>query len=109
MQQRQGRPRKGTFNPDDSLHVKHTKLGIWDFYEEITPGLENVPGGTFFEQLNEFRLGSVYVMRLLKDLARLRNCWFMLVVYAVCMGVLSLLPALALWYSGKLLHIVRLS
>lgn len=107
MQRRQWRARKGTFNPEDVRRVKHSKIGVWDLYEEITPELENVPGRTFFEQLNELKLGRTYVVRMLKDLASLRNCWFVLGAYAACMGVLSLLPALGLWYSGQLLQIVR--
>ena len=107
MKKRQGRPRKGNFNPDDERRVKHSKIGVWDVYEEIAPELESLPGASFLDHLNELRLGSKYVFRMLKDLTGLRNCWFVLSVYAVCMVALSLLPAVALWYSGQLLQIVR--
>lgn len=100
---------KGKFNPDDKHRVKHSKIGVWDFYQEIFPDVENIPGGTFLEQLNEFKLGSRYVLRMLKDISQLRNCWTAMALYAACTGVLSLLPALALWYSGRLLQIVSVS
>lgn len=36
--------RKGVFNPEDATQVKHTKLGVWDLYEEKEPELANIPG-----------------------------------------------------------------
>ena len=42
---------KGTFDPEDSLRVKHTQIGVWDLYEEIQPELQHVPGATKLEQL----------------------------------------------------------
>ncbi|KAL5535096.1 hypothetical protein ACEPAF_3189 [Sanghuangporus sanghuang] len=104
---RQWTSSKGTFNPDDEQRVKHTKIGVWDLYEEITPELKNVPGGAKLEQLNEMKQSIPYIWRMLQDLSGLKNCWLALALYVACTVVLSLLPAVALWYSGQMLRIVE--
>ena len=99
---------KGAFDPDDAKRVKHSKSGVWDLYEEITPELKNIPGGAKLEHLNELRQGLPYVWRMLKDLGNLKNCWFVLSTYLICSVILSLLPAAALWYSGQMIKIVSI-
>lgn len=103
---RQWTSSKGTFDPEDASRVKRTKIGVWDLYEEITPELKNVPGASKIEQLFEIRQSLPYVWRMLKDVGGLKNCWFLLVSYVIVTLVAALLPAVALWYSGQLLHIV---
>ncbi|THH11373.1 hypothetical protein EW145_g713 [Phellinidium pouzarii] len=98
---------KGTFDPDDARRVKHTRVGVWDLYEEISPELKDVPGSAKLEQFNGIKQSLPYVWRMLKDLGRLRSCWLLLVSYASITALLSLLPAVALWYSGQMLKIVE--
>ena len=97
---------KGTFNPDDAQRVKHTKLGVWDLYEETTPELKHVPGAAKLEQLNEMKQSIPYIWRMLKDLGSLKHCWLVLAHYISCTIILALLPAITLWYSGQMLQIV---
>ena len=97
---------KGTFDPEDSLRVKHTQIGVWDLYEEIQPELQHVPGATKLEQLHDIKQSLPYVWRMLKDIGSLKNCWMLLISYALVTVTLSLLPAVGLWYSGQLLKIV---
>jgi hypothetical protein len=33
---------EGTFDPEDTQKVKHTRIGIWDLYEEVTNFLETL-------------------------------------------------------------------
>lgn len=97
---------KTAFDPNDRKRVKHKKLGIWDYYEEVSPELEKVPGGRRLEQLNALRQSLPYVWFMLKDLSSLRSTWIILPFYAVISLVMSFLPAVTLWYSGQLLKIV---
>ncbi|KAF9014908.1 P-loop containing nucleoside triphosphate hydrolase protein [Cyathus striatus] len=104
---RQRLNRKGTFNPDDTGSVKHSRIGVWDLYEDKQTQLPHVPGASrlesYFEVINSFP----YVWRMIKDIGSIRSCWLLLSVYLLVEFVASLVPALSLWYSGQLLKIVQ--
>ncbi|EMD41302.1 hypothetical protein CERSUDRAFT_109898 [Gelatoporia subvermispora B] len=97
----------GTFDPEDRSRVKHTKVGVWDLYEEIPRELEHVPGASRIEQILEIKQNSPYLWRMMKDIASIRSCWFLLCTYALVHFILSLLPAVNLWFSGQMLTIVQ--
>ena len=103
---RGNRAREGTFDPEDAKHVKHTKLGVWDLYQEKAPNLARIPGATRAELYLEMCQSFPFVWRMLKDIGRIRSCWFMLGIYTSMVVLGSLVPALSLWYSGQLLKIV---
>lgn len=88
---------KGTFDPDDAKRVKHTRLGVWDLYEEIHPEFQRIPGSSKLEQYSEVVRSFPYVWRMIKDVGSLKNCWFLLAAYLVITVVSSLIPAVALW------------
>src|ERR1700722_6541326 len=98
---------KDNFDPDDTNHVKHTKLGVWDLYEEKQPELARIPGAAGVEQYLEMYQSLPFVWRMLKDLGQIKNCWIMLFFYLLVVLLASLVPAVSLWYSGQLLKIVR--
>lgn len=100
---------KGTFDPEDIKHVDHTKLGVWDFYQERKPRLERIPGASRAESYLEMYQSIPYVYRMIKDIGSIRSCWIMLSTYFLLVVLESLIPALSLWYSGQLLKIVSLS
>jgi hypothetical protein len=101
---------KGTFNPDDAQHVKHTKFGVWDFYQERSK-LAHIPGAAkaepYLEMYQEIYQSLPFVWRMLKELGQIRSCWTMLFIYLLVVLLASLVPAVSLWYSGQLLKIVR--
>ncbi|KAI3619668.1 abc transporter related protein [Moniliophthora roreri] len=102
-------PRKGNFNPEDEKNVKHTKIGVWDLYEEKQPELERVP---LLKRLNVEHYLEMYntlpfVWRMMKDIGSMRSCWFYMGAFLLVELVSSLIPALSLWYSGQLLQIVQ--
>ncbi|TFK38612.1 P-loop containing nucleoside triphosphate hydrolase protein [Crucibulum laeve] len=105
--QRQRLNRKGTFDPTDASTVKHSHIGVWDLYEDIQPEFARVPGASRFESLFEMANALPYVWRMMKDIGSIRACWFLLSIYLAIEFVASLLPAVALWYSGQLLKIVQ--
>lgn len=92
---------RGTFDINDEKRVKHTKIGVWDLYEEqLSQSLliSSLPG---IEALEDYLRGFQnvsYVWMMVKDIASIRGCWLLLVLYAAVDIVSSLIPALALWW-----------
>ncbi|KAI0668740.1 P-loop containing nucleoside triphosphate hydrolase protein [Trametes maxima] len=99
--------RKGTFDPADTHRVKHTRIGVWDLYEELNPDLEHVPGATWLEKVLEAYACLPYLVRMLKDILSIRSCWLLLVSYLAADFLHSLIPAASLWYSGQLIAILQ--
>lgn len=89
--------RKGSFNPDDRKNVRHTKIGVWDLYEEINPELARIPGSSRLETYMELLQGLPYVWRMLKDIGGIKDCWTLLGIYLLLEVAISLIPAVILW------------
>ncbi|KZT68757.1 P-loop containing nucleoside triphosphate hydrolase protein [Daedalea quercina L-15889] len=106
-QHRQSR-RTGTFDPEDAKRVRHTRIGVWDFYEEKQPILGwNIPGTSTLEHYLEVTRSLPYVWRMMQDISNIRNCWMLIILYITVELTQSLIPAASLWYSGQLLTIVQ--
>lgn len=88
--------RKGTFDPEDKTRVKHSRIGVWDLYEEITPRLGFV-GWPTLQPLFDIIENVPYVCRMITDVASIRECNILLLAYLTVEFVASLLPALSLW------------
>ena len=93
------------FDPTNQQRVKHTRIGVWDLYEDNTasPSTPKWPGWKSYARVMQ---ALPYVWRMIRDIAAIRECWFLLAAYLVVELVASLIPALALSYSGQLLTIV---
>ncbi|KAJ6573835.1 P-loop containing nucleoside triphosphate hydrolase protein [Mycena vulgaris] len=103
-------PDEGTFNPEDVQNVRHTKLGIWDLYEQIEPKLKMVPWSlrAKMETYHEMKGSFPYVVRMYKDIGSIgRTCYLLFGGYVLITVLLALIPAIELWYSGLLLKIVQ--
>lgn len=93
---------RGSFNPEDENAVKHTKVGVWDLYEEKPP-LVHLSWTAYFgmdttlEQLLEARNCLPFVWRMMMDIGSIRACWMHLMMYLGLEMLLSLIPALSLW------------
>lgn len=88
--------RKGTFDTEDRSRVKHSRIGVWDLYEEITPRLGPI-GWPTFQPVYDIVENIPYVWRMIVDVASIRECNILLFAYLVIELVASLLPALSLW------------
>lgn len=88
--------KKGKFDPTDTANVRHTKIGVWDLYEEKT-GLENIPGSSWIESYWEALKTLPFVWRMIKDISSIRICSFYLSLYLVVQLVQALIPAVTLW------------
>ena len=90
--------RPGTFDPSDRTRVKHTKISVWDLYEEIDPARAHVPGASYAERAFEAHACLPYLARMIRDVLAIWSCWFLLAAYAIAEGGQALLPAASLWY-----------
>ncbi|KAJ6573847.1 hypothetical protein DFH09DRAFT_1276918 [Mycena vulgaris] len=98
------------FNPEDVQNVRHTKIGIWDFYEQIEPKLKMVPWSlrAKMETYHEIKGSFPFVVRMFKDIGSIGRGWYSLFGgYVLITVLLALIPAIELWYSGLLLKIVQ--
>lgn len=89
--------RKGKFDPNDELNVKHTRVGVWDLYEEIDPKLRRVPGSSRFRDYLEMIDNIPYVWTMIKDIMSIRSCWFLMGFYLFIEFTAALIPAVSVW------------
>lgn len=92
---------------DPLKNVKHTRIGVWDLYEDIsaTPISSRLrwPG---FKSYTILARSVPYVWRMIKDIASTPDCSFLLLAFLLLELVISFIPAVSLYYSGQLLTIV---
>ena len=98
--------RTGTFDPNDTRHVKHTRLGVWDLYEEHEPKLARIPGSAKLEKYLELFEGLPYVWRMVRDVLSIPTCAFLLAIYAATELGQAIFPALGLWYVPDFLPLL---
>lgn len=94
---RAARGGKGKFDPTDTKNVKHTRLGVWDLYEEIQPETAHLPGSSRFEAYFEMINSFPYVWRMITDIGSISECFTLL------SGYLVLEVRLSIWRSSTLL------
>ena len=85
------------FDTEDSKNVKHSYLGVWDLYEERHPELSRIPGASRAESSLEIIQSLPYLLRMIKDIGSIKNCWLLLSSYLFVITLSSLVPAVALW------------
>jgi hypothetical protein len=85
------------FDTEDSKNVKHSRLGVWELYEEKHPEISRIPGASRAESYLEIVQSLPYVWRMIKDIGSIENCWLLLSLYLCVIVVSSLIPAVALW------------
>lgn len=78
----------------DLKNVRHTRVGVWDLYEDLdvsNKGLFGMPG------FDTIRNEMPYVWRMLKEIVGLGNCRTLLILYFGAYAGLAVLPAITLW------------
>lgn len=86
--------RKVSFDTDDKSSVKHSRIGVWDLYEQIPPRLVGWPS---LQPLFDVVENLPYVWHMLVDVSSIRECNILLLAYLVIELFVSLIPALSLW------------
>ena len=92
-----GRRPQGTFDVEDDRRVKHTKIGVWDLYEERVSQSWLPSSFPAIEEYLQVFQNVPYVWKMVKDIAGIQGCWLLLTLYVVIDIISSLIPALSLW------------
>ena len=74
--------------------VQRTRLGVWDFFEDLETEVDSVSGLSKSKRLQRC---FPHVWRVLKEIISLRGCWFLLVAHVGFSIILALVPAISLW------------
>lgn len=92
---------------DTSKNVKHTRIGVWDLYEDMSSvPISSKLSWPGFKSYAALAQAMPYVWRMIKDIASAPDCSFLLLAYILVELIISLIPAISLHFSGKLLTIV---
>ena len=91
-------PAHGNFDPYDPNTVKHTRLGVWDLYEQVDSGIVRLPGVSGLARRLEVLNDLPYVWRMIKDVASIKSCWLHFLIYCIVELLSALLPAVTLWF-----------
>ncbi|KAG1829318.1 P-loop containing nucleoside triphosphate hydrolase protein [Suillus variegatus] len=95
----------GEFDHQNTRRFKHTRIGIWDLYEERQSRIRVSPISKIYAPII---YNVPLLVRIFKDVLSIRRCSILLPAYLVVVEVLaSLIPAVSLWYSGQLLRLVE--
>jgi hypothetical protein len=96
--------RAGKVDPQDARRVKHSRIGVWDLYEErqTNSNLLRIPGSSI-ETFAQMIQNTPYVMRMLKDVLSIRRVQMLLPIFLIMEVSNSLIPAVSLWYVTKLM------
>lgn len=97
------------FDDVGGKYVKHTKIGVWDFYEDMQSRRKkfSFSSTAILQKLDEFIISIPYVWESLKTLIHLSSP--LLFLYSSCSFLGSLIPAVNLYYSSQLLQVVEKS
>ena len=78
---------------------KHTKAGIWEVYEQVSTGGigTNIPGISKLYRNLEIVEDLPFVWRMVKDVIRIKSCWYYLSLFIFVKVLASLEPAVTLW------------
>ncbi|KAG2157764.1 P-loop containing nucleoside triphosphate hydrolase protein [Suillus bovinus] len=94
----------GEFDYKDTRRYKHTRIGVWDLYEERQRRIRTSP---ILKACAQIIQSAPLLVRMFKDVLSIRRCSVLLPAYFVVSVLASLIPAVSLWYSGQLLHLVE--
>jgi hypothetical protein len=89
------------FEPRKGKVIRHTKIGIWDFYQELNQFLSYLPTSLKIDTYTEMWNDLPYLWKTVCDLSSI--AWPTFTLYLVLTLARSLLPALTLWYVVWLL------
>jgi hypothetical protein len=65
--------RPGKFDPEDARRVKHTRIGVWDLYEDRQTDIPHIPGSSRLETYYQIVQSMPHVLRMLKDILHTRH------------------------------------
>ncbi|TFK85028.1 P-loop containing nucleoside triphosphate hydrolase protein [Polyporus arcularius HHB13444] len=88
-------------------HIKRSRLGVWDFYEEIEVDRPRLALAPLLAKLRELVDCLPYLVRVFKDVLSIPGCAPLVLIYAMAQLGDALVPAIAIWFQGQLLSITQ--
>ena len=84
---------------DLAKEFKHTKTDIWEVYEQIPTGKIGaiIPGISKPFRNLELIKDLPFVWRMVRDVIKIKSCWYYLCLFTLVKLLSSLEPAAALW------------
>lgn len=106
MRERPRKPlqRRGVFDPHDAMRIKHTRIGVWDLYEEKHVDIP-IPGASRLETASQMLRNLPYIWRMLKDICSVRRCLVLMLLYLAVEVAAALVPAVSLWSVALSTHV----
>lgn len=89
-------------DPKDAHRVRHTRVGIWDIYEDRETDVSRI--AWMYAQIVQ---SVPHILRMLKDILGIRRGWMLLSTLLVIEVLASLTPAVSLWYTSQLFSLVE--
>ena len=89
------------FKPRKGKVIEHTKIGVWDLYQERDRLLSYFPTSLKLDAYTEMWNDLPYLWKTIRDICSV--AWPMMVLYLFLTIVQAVLPALTLWYVRLLL------
>jgi hypothetical protein len=83
-------------DPRDTRRFKHTRIGVWDLYEERRTGYY-IPGLSIRQTCGQIIESMPYVVQMLRDVLSIRRSWLLLSAFFIVEVLISLIPAISLW------------
>ncbi len=78
-------------------HIKRSRLGVWDFYEEIEVDRPRLALAPLLAKLRELVDCLPYLVRVFKDVLSIPGCAPLVLIYAMAQLGDALVPAIAIW------------
>ncbi|KAG2345392.1 P-loop containing nucleoside triphosphate hydrolase protein [Suillus weaverae] len=94
-------------DPRDTSRYKHTRIGVWDLYEERRTGYwPYIPGSSIRETCGQIVESMPHIVQMLRDVLSIKRSWLRLSAFFLVEILSSFIPAISLWYFGQLLRLV---
>ncbi|KAG1822170.1 P-loop containing nucleoside triphosphate hydrolase protein, partial [Suillus variegatus] len=93
----------GEFDHKDTRRFKHTRIGIWDLYEERQSSARKRVS-SMLQTYTPIIYSVPLLVRMLKDVLSIRRCSVLLPAYLVVEVLASLIPAVSLWYVESIME-----
>ena len=77
--------------------VKHTRLGIWDHYEEKDPDGRRLAVGDSFQAARETLAVLPYALRAVQDILAIPECKLQVAVFTASEFADAIIPAISVW------------
>lgn len=87
--------------------IKRSRLGLWDFYEEVEIDGARISLVPLLAKLHELSECLPYVARMFKDVLSVPGCTWLMLVYAATQICDAIIPAASIWCVSWRTIVVR--